>query len=124
MAASDPLRTIAAPHCTLAGAGPSGEPTAALLDLLVGLEPTLLLVGIPLNMDGSEGEMATECRRFAARLRALTGAEVIERDERLTSFEAEELLREMDLPRRKKRDRGLLDMLAATLILREFLEES
>jgi RNase H-fold protein (predicted Holliday junction resolvase) len=54
----------------------------------------------------------------------LTGVPVVERDERLTSFEARELLRDMDLPRRKRREKGLRDMLAATVILREFLAES
>jgi putative transcription antitermination factor YqgF len=75
-------------------------------------------------MDGTEGDMAVEGRRFANRLRELTGLSVLERDERLTSVEAEELVRAMDLPRRRKRDRGLRDMLAAMVLLRDFLEEN
>ncbi|MCK5482880.1 MAG: Holliday junction resolvase RuvX, partial [Gemmatimonadetes bacterium] len=82
------------------------------------------LVGIPIHMDGSVGEMASEARKFAARLTALSGLQVLERDERLTSYEADEMLREMDLPRRRRREKGLRDMLAATLLLKEYLEET
>jgi putative transcription antitermination factor YqgF len=75
-------------------------------------------------MDGRVGEMAAEAKRFASRLRELTGREVTERDERLTTYEAEEMMRGMELPRRRKREKGLKDMLAATVLLREYLEEA
>lgn len=99
------------------------EPPHGLLNLLRDLEPALVLVGIPVNMDGSAGEMAAEARKFATRLADLTGLQVAERDERLTSYEAGEMLREMSLGRRKRREKGRKDMLAATLLLREYLEE-
>ncbi len=124
MAVSDALRTIAVPHATVRNTDPPDQPPSELLHLLGELEPVLVLVGIPLNMDGTEGDMAVEGRRFANRLRELTGLSVLERDERLTSVEAEELVRAMDLPRRRKRDRGLRDMLAAMVLLRDFLEEN
>jgi len=104
-------------------ADPPAEPPAELLRLVNDLEPALVLVGIPIHMDGSEGEMASEAKRFAARLGAITGLPVVGRDERLTSYEAEEMLREMELPRRRRRDKGLRDMLAATLVLRDYLAD-
>lgn len=124
VAISDPLRRIASPHATVANSDPPHEPPAALLDMLAELEPALLLMGIPLNMDGTEGDMAGESRRFAARLVELTGLDVRERDERLTSVEAEDMVREMHVPRKRRRDKGLRDMLAATVLLRDYLEES
>lgn len=123
VAATDPLRTIASPHSVVRNADPPTEPPPGLLRLLRELEPAILLVGIPVHMDDGIGEMAEEARKFASRLAALTECPVIERDERLTSYEAEEMLREMDLPRRRRREKGLTDMLAAALMLREYLEE-
>ena len=123
VAASDPLRTIASPHVAMKNADPPTEPPQGLLNLLKDLAPVMVIVGIPIHMDGSFGEMAAEARAFAARLTALSGLQVLERDERLTSYEAEEMLREMDLSRRRRQEKGLKDMLAATVLLREYLEE-
>lgn len=105
-------------------ADPPTEPPQGLLNLLKDLAPVVVIVGIPIHMDGSFGEMAAEARAFAARLTALSGLQVLERDERLTSYEAEEMLREMDLSRRRRQEKGLKDMLAATVLLREYLEEA
>jgi putative Holliday junction resolvase len=123
VAATDPSRTIASPHVTMKNADPPTEPPRGLLNLLKDLAPAVVVVGIPVNMDGTVGEMATEAKKFAARLTELSGLPVVERDERLTSFEADEMLRQMNLPQRKRREKGLKDMLAATLLLKEYLEE-
>ena len=123
VAASDPLRTIASPHVVMKNADPPTEPPQGLLNLLKDLAPVVVIVGIPVHMDGSFGEMAAEARAFAARLMTLSEIQVLERDERLTSYEAEEMLREMNLSRRRRQEKGLKDMLAATVLLREYLEE-
>jgi putative Holliday junction resolvase len=104
-------------------ADPSTEPPRGLLNLLGDLSPVVVIVGIPVHMDGTFGEMATEARAFAARLSALSGLPVVERDERLTSYEAEEMLRDMNLSRQRRQEKGLKDMLAATVLLKEYLEE-
>ena len=123
VAASDPLRTIASPHVAMKNADPPTEPPQGLLNLLKDLAPVVVIVGIPVHMDGSFGEMAAEARAFAERLTALSELQVLERDERLTSYEAEEMLREMDLSRRRRQEKGLKDMLPATVLLKEYLEE-
>ena len=123
IATTDPLRTIASPHSACRNEDPAFEPPPALLRLIEELDPARVLVGIPTHMDGSAGEMASEAKKFASRLRELTGREVTERDERLTTYEAEEMMRGMELSRRRKREKGLKDMLAATVMLREYLEE-
>ena len=91
---------------------------------------TLVLVGLPLRLDGSRGEMAEEIERFANRVRKQIGVRVEMADERLTSWEAERLLEE-EFGRKsklagsasKKKDAGKLtvDSVAATVILREYL---
>ncbi len=79
-----------------------------------------LVVGLPLNMDGTEGEMAIEVRRFAGALAAATGLPVSLEDERLSTDEAEEFLREAGL--RPGERRRLRDSVAAAVILRSVLE--
>ncbi len=79
----------------------------------------LILLGLPLNMDGSEGPRAEKARQFAALLRALDVPEVLLRDERRTSVEAHAILRANG--RREKRHRQSVDAVAAQLILETFL---
>ena len=79
-----------------------------------------LVVGLPLNMDGSEGEMAAEARAFAAVLERELGLPVLLEDERLSTDEAEHLLREGGL--RPSRRRALRDSVAAAVILQSVLE--
>lgn len=79
----------------------------------------LILLGLPLNMDGSEGPRAEKARQFAALLRELDVPEVLLRDERRTSVEAHAILRANG--RREKRHRQNVDAVAAQLILETFL---
>lgn len=79
----------------------------------------LILLGLPLNMDGSEGPRAEKARQFAALLRDLDVPEVLLRDERRTSVEAHAILRANG--RREKRHRQNVDAVAAQLILETFL---
>jgi len=81
-----------------------------------------LLVGIPLNMDGSSGEAVRRVDRFIATLRTELGLPLEGFDERLSTTEALEIWREMK-PRQQKRYRTV-DSLAAALILERYLEES
>ncbi len=80
---------------------------------------TELVVGWPLNMDGTVGFKAQEVERFVAVLRERFGLPIHLADERLTSFEAEEGLKN----RRRKvtRASGEVDSIAAALILQDFL---
>jgi len=79
-----------------------------------------VVVGLPLNMDGTKGEMALEVEEFVVQLQAVANIDVVVSDERLTSVEAERVLLEGDV-KRKDRKR-LRDGLAATLILQGYLD--
>ncbi len=92
---------------------------AALGAIVRGRGITDLVVGYPLNMDGTAGFKAAETGGFAGRLRAEFSLPVHFVDERLTSYEAEELS-----PKRKRRalrSSGVVDSRAATLILQDYL---
>ena len=89
-----------------------------------------IVVGLPLLLDGTRGEMAEEAERFAQRARKQIDVPVEMQDERLTSWEAERLLEEefgkkyRDESEKKERttnEKVTVDSVAATVILREFL---
>jgi putative holliday junction resolvase len=79
-----------------------------------------VIVGHPLHLSGEAGEMAEEAARFAAKLRRETGVEIELVDERLTSWQAEQMATEIEPSERRKRKS--LDDLAAAILLREYLE--
>ncbi|GIU77662.1 MAG: hypothetical protein KatS3mg005_0900 [Bryobacteraceae bacterium] len=83
-----------------------------------------VVVGLPLNMDGSESAMAGEVRQFGERLRTALGVEVVYQDERLTSFAAEELLKQRGMSLKKMLEakrRGVVDEMAAVAVLDDYL---
>jgi putative Holliday junction resolvase len=80
-----------------------------------------IVLGLPLNMDGSEGPAARGARAFAARLRQELAVPVDLYDERLTSFEAEARLKDSPLPRNSRK--MMVDQVAAALILEGWLAE-
>lgn len=78
-----------------------------------------IVIGLPLNMDDSEGERAAKAREFGEKVARRTGLPVYFEDERLTTREADEIL---DLSGRAKKDRKeVIDQLAAVLILESWL---
>jgi len=79
-----------------------------------------IVIGMPFNMDGTEGPSARAAGEFAAILRKDTGVTVEMVDERLTSAQGERMLLEADISR-KKRKRAI-DKIAAQLILQTYLE--
>jgi putative holliday junction resolvase len=78
-----------------------------------------LVVGLPLNMDGTEGASARSARAFAERLAEELGLPVELFDERLTSFEAEDRLQDAGIGRKAKK--AAIDAIAAAVILEGWL---
>jgi putative holliday junction resolvase len=83
------------------------------------LEAEAVVVGLPLRMDGTIGDAAAATMRFVDKLRAQLDVAVITQDERLTSYEAEQMMTERGFSRDKRRARS--DELAAMIILRDYL---
>jgi putative Holliday junction resolvase len=109
---------VATPLAALTDADPDKR-WAALLDMIKQRRITDLVLGYPLNMDGTAGFKAKEVDAFAARLRGETQLPVHLVDERLTSYEAESTIAKSR--RRDVRASGIIDSRAATLILQDFL---
>jgi putative pre-16S rRNA nuclease len=86
---------------------------------LTALEVRRVVVGLPLNMDGTVGPQARAAQLFARRLEEATGIPVELCDERLSSFEAEERLKA--LPVRRNRRKLAIDAVAASVILETWL---
>lgn len=79
-----------------------------------------IVVGVPVNMDGTPGERARLALAFAQQLRDALGIEVDTWDERLTTRQADRAMLEGDLSRRKRKARA--DRLAAQLMLQSYLD--
>ena len=79
----------------------------------------MIVLGLPLNMDDSQGERATLTLEFQDKLQRRTGLPVVMSDERLTTVEADELMDEMGI--RGADRKKYVDMLAAAVILRDYM---
>ena len=96
------------------------EDLDALAELAAEHEVVLFLMGNPLHMSGAEGRQADYAHEFGGRLAARTGIEIRYWDERLTTVEAQRVLREsgVSLEKRKR----AVDRLAAVILLESFLD--
>jgi putative Holliday junction resolvase len=121
VAVGQELTGTSAPLATLPSrnADPDWE---AITRLILEWRPAALVVGIPLNLDGTEQPMTEAARRFARRLEGRYGLPVHLADERLSSVEASRLLHERgtDAGTRRSRRRRELDEVAAHLILQTY----
>ena len=120
LALSDEGGVLASPLPVYRRSGALADDIAFLRRLVKEWSVGMIVIGLPLNMDGSTGEMAEEVTRFAARIEGEIGLPIVPIDERLTSVEAERALIEGGISRRKRK--GLRDSLAAVLILQGYLD--
>ncbi len=82
-----------------------------------------IVLGLPLNMDGSVSERSELCLEFKDKIERRTGIPVIMQDERLTTVEADEIMDEVGIRDRKER-KGYVDMIAAQIILQDYLNDT
>lgn len=83
-------------------------------------QPDLVVVGLPLNMDGTEQEMTHRARKFANRLNAKFGVKIFTQDERLTTTDAKARL--FELGGYKALTKGQVDAISAVLIIESYFE--
>lgn len=81
----------------------------------------LIVVGLPKNMDGTEGESAQNARAFAKKLTDITGIETVMQDERGTTITAHNFLNNTNT--RGKKRKNVVDEVAATIILQNYLDK-
>lgn len=119
VAISDELGCIAQPLEYI-----DAEPFAALLtrlrELLASRDVEMILVGMPRNMDGSYGPAAAKVREFVGALRAAVATPVQTWDERLTSVQANRVLREGAV--RGSKRKAKVDAMAAAILLQSYLD--
>jgi putative pre-16S rRNA nuclease len=120
VALSDETATLASALTTLTRSG-ARKDVAAVTTLARDHEVVAVVVGLPLNMDGSSGPQAEKVLAFADGLRRRLGVPVVLRDERLTTVEANERLREAGLGWKERK--RVVDQVAAVVILQEYLDE-
>ncbi|HID78893.1 MAG TPA: Holliday junction resolvase RuvX [Planctomycetaceae bacterium] len=119
IAVSDARRRIASPYENYTRVGPAQD--ARRFQRLVAEEQiALFVVGLPVHLDGRESEQSQGARRFGQWLQEVTGVAVAFFDERFTTSQAEEAMREARLTRKGRKKRR--DMVAAQMMLQAYLE--
>jgi putative Holliday junction resolvase len=121
LALSDALLFTAQPYGTYKLTGREADDRKFFRDLVAREDVSEIVIGEPLRMDGSAGTRAEKTRQFAAWLVKAVGKPVVFVDERLTTREALQLLRDSNLRGRAKKERE--DQVAAVIILSTYLEQ-
>ena len=121
IAISDPTGTIARPHSLIEGKS-KPEVVKIIADIVEEFEVITIVLGLPQNMDGSEGFRSDITHEFADMLtEAMDSVKVELIDERLTTVQAQRSLNIMNVSGKKKKKK--IDSMAAALILQTFLDK-
>lgn len=86
------------------------------------LQADTIVIGLPKNMDGTEGERALLSREFGEKLKEYVDCKIVFEDERLTSKSAERMLISADVRRDKRKK--VIDKIAAAIILQSYLDKN
>ena len=120
VAVSDASGTLASPRRVLTRTGDRSRDHAGIAALVAEEEAELVLVGLPLSLDGSDGPAATAARAEAAELATVLPVPVVLHDERLTTVTAHQLLEARGLDSRARRK--VVDQAAAAVMLQAWLD--
>jgi putative Holliday junction resolvase len=121
IALSDLTTTLATPT-TVLHEKDKGRQINRVVELIAEHEVGTVVVGIPYQLDGTEGTMAKMAGKYAEKLGRVSGVEVVRFDERLTSMQAERLLKASGKKGKKRRIKDSIDMAAAAVILQAYLD--
>jgi putative Holliday junction resolvase len=119
LAISDAERKIASPLATYSRRD-RNQDAAFFVKLVQEEAVSMIVVGLPVHLDGREGEKAAEARAFGAWLGEATGRPVLYWDERFTTVEAEGFLQAAGLTHKRRKSRR--DRVAAQIMLQAFLD--
>ena len=119
LALSDALGIVAGPVGTYEARGMRKD-----IDYIAALakekQAEAIVLGLPVNMDGTHGERAEKTKAFGRNLEKVSGLNVIYKDERLSTVSAEKSLIESNMRREKRK--GVIDTVAAQIILQSYLD--
>ncbi len=119
VAVTDPLGITAQGVGTVKNAG-AKKLIAALLDIIEKYKPEVIVIGLPKNMDGSEGFRAEATYKFADRLKTVYDGEIEFVDERLTTMGAAQFLNATNT--RGDKRKSVIDTVSACLILESYMK--
>ena len=120
IAVCDSAGTVATPVQTLVRSGDARRDLESIADLVQEWEAEIVVVGLPLSLDGSEGPAARSALAQTDKLRQVLGVPVVSHDERLTTVIAHRRLTEQDVDGRARR--GMVDQVAAAVMLQSWLD--
>ena len=120
VATCDAGGTLASPRTVLDRTGDVGRDHVRIAALVAEEEAELVLVGLPLSLDGSDGPAAASARAEAAALATALSVPIVLHDERLTTVTAHRLLAERGLDSRARRK--VVDQAAAAVMLQAWLD--
>ena len=120
IAVCDKTEFLASPHTVIFEKSPE-KLFEKVKETVINLKAEIVVVGLPKNMDGSEGDSAQNARAFAERLQKETGLQVDLQDERGTTITSHNFLN--DTNTRGKKRKNVVDEVAATIILQNYLDK-
>jgi len=120
LALSDPTNILASPLPTIPNDNKAIE---KILDIINKNDVSEIVIGYPLNMNGTKSKICDEVDKFISKLSSRTDKRIIKRDERLTSYIAQQQILESVKSKKKRQDKSLLDQFSARIILQEYLDE-
>lgn len=121
VALSDSAGTVAVPYDVVQRSGDRDRDHARIAELVAETEAEVVVVGMPLSLDGARGRAARRAESEVRRLRAVLGVPVTTYDERLTTVTAERSLREMQMSGAERR--RVVDKVAAAVMLQGWLDQ-
>jgi putative Holliday junction resolvase len=124
VALSDELRLLASPLVVLQRVHGLAPVLDALMEVARSEAVAQIVVGLPLNADGSQGRQARRAKDFARVAERVIGVPVELWDERLSTREAEQIARAQGRNMRRLRQQGQLDAIAAAVILQDYLDHA
>ncbi len=119
LAVSDKTELLASPVTVIKQRDPDML-ADEIADYAENLSAELIVVGLPKNMDSSEGDRAKKCREFAGLLQSKTGIDCVMRDERLSTVSAHVALNNTNTRGQKRKD--IIDSVSAVMILQDYLD--
>ena len=119
VAISDETETISSPLTTIPGDN-TNRAIKGIKEIIDNRDVLKVVIGLPLNMNGSKGPKAIEALEFADKLRERLLIDVVTFDERLTTKQGEDMLIQADISRKKRK--SVIDKIAAQIILQTYLD--
>jgi len=117
---SDSAGTLATPYEVVQRSGDRQRDHRALKELVDEAEAEIVVVGLPLSLDGSDGPQAKKYRAEAKVIAKVVGIAVVVHDERFTTVTAEQTLKDANLDGRRRRQ--VIDKVAAAVMLQDWLD--